>query len=73
MTASSATLLEWVTWRPISATDEASCSVAAATVETLAEAPSDAAEIVEWTSRLSAGANHTERQIDELFAQVRGA
>ena len=30
-----------------------------------------AAEIVEWTSRLSAGANHTERQIDEFFAQVR--
>jgi methyl-accepting chemotaxis protein len=32
-----------------------------------------AAEIVEWTSRLSAGANHTERQIDEFFAQVRSA
>ena len=32
-----------------------------------------AAGIVEWTSRLSAGANHTERQIDEFFAQVRSA
>jgi methyl-accepting chemotaxis protein len=32
-----------------------------------------AAEIVEWTSCLSAGANHTERQIDEFFAQVRSA
>ena len=31
-TAASATSLEWVTWRPISATEEASCSVAAATV-----------------------------------------
>src|SRR5436305_1234631 len=32
-----------------------------------------AAEIIEWTSRLSAGANNTERQIDEFFAQVRSA
>ncbi len=32
-----------------------------------------AAEIIEWTSRLSAGANHTERQIDGFFAQVRSA
>ena len=42
-TAWSATPLEWVTWRPISATEEASSSVAAATVETLAEASSEAA------------------------------
>src|SRR5260221_711623 len=41
-TAPSATLLEWAAWRPISATDDASSSVAAATVETLAEASSDA-------------------------------
>jgi methyl-accepting chemotaxis protein len=32
-----------------------------------------AAEIIEWTSRLSTGANNTERQIDEFFAQVRSA
>jgi methyl-accepting chemotaxis protein len=32
-----------------------------------------AAEIIEWTNRLSTGANHTERQIDEFFAQVRSA
>jgi methyl-accepting chemotaxis protein len=32
-----------------------------------------AAEIVEWTSRLSASANRTERQIDEFFAQARSA
>jgi methyl-accepting chemotaxis protein len=31
------------------------------------------AEIIEWTSRLSAGATDTERQIDEFFARVRGA
>ena len=43
ITASSATLLECVTWRPISATEDASSSVAAATVLTLADASSDAA------------------------------
>jgi methyl-accepting chemotaxis protein len=32
-----------------------------------------AAEIIEWTRRLAAGANNTERQIDEFFAQVRSA
>jgi methyl-accepting chemotaxis protein len=32
-----------------------------------------AAEIIDWTSRLSAGAHHTERQIDEFFTQVRSA
>ena len=42
-TAVSATSLEWVTWRPISATEEASSSVAAATVLMLAEASSEAA------------------------------
>ena len=42
-TAPSATWLEWVTWRPISATEDASSSVAAATVLTLADASSDAA------------------------------
>src|SRR6201996_7620050 len=42
-TAASATSLEWVTWRPISATEEASSSVAAATVLMLEEASSEAA------------------------------
>jgi methyl-accepting chemotaxis protein len=32
-----------------------------------------AAEIIDWTSRLSAGAGDTERQIGEFFAQVRSA
>jgi methyl-accepting chemotaxis protein len=32
-----------------------------------------AAEIIDWTSRLSIGANDTERQIGEFFAQVRSA
>jgi methyl-accepting chemotaxis protein len=32
-----------------------------------------AAEIIGWTSRLSAGANNTERQIDDFFARVRSA
>jgi methyl-accepting chemotaxis protein len=32
-----------------------------------------AAEIIEWTNRLSTGANNTERQIDGFFAQVRSA
>jgi ABC-type transporter Mla subunit MlaD len=32
-----------------------------------------AAEIIDWTSRLSAGASDTERQIGEFFAQVRSA
>jgi methyl-accepting chemotaxis protein len=32
-----------------------------------------AAEIIDWTNRLSAGASDTERQIGEFFAQVRSA
>jgi methyl-accepting chemotaxis protein len=32
-----------------------------------------AAEIIDWTSRLSAGAGDTERQIGKFFAQVRSA
>jgi methyl-accepting chemotaxis protein len=32
-----------------------------------------AAEIIEWTSRLSSGAKDTERQIGEFFSQVRSA
>jgi methyl-accepting chemotaxis protein len=32
-----------------------------------------AAEIIDWTSRLSAGATDTKRQIGEFFAQVRSA
>ena len=42
-TALSATWLEWVTWRPISATEDASSSVAAATALTLPDASSEAA------------------------------
>ena len=42
VTASSATVEEWVTWRPISVTEEASSSVAAATLLTLEDASSDA-------------------------------
>ncbi|MBV8850884.1 MAG: globin-coupled sensor protein [Methylobacteriaceae bacterium] len=32
-----------------------------------------AAEIIEWTSRLSAGADNAEHQIDEFFARMRNA
>jgi methyl-accepting chemotaxis protein len=32
-----------------------------------------AAEIIDWTNRLARGANDTERQIGEFFAQVRSA
>jgi hypothetical protein len=58
LTASPAILVDWVTWRPISATDEESSSVAVATVCTLAEACSAAAAtVVAWALVSSAVAD----------------